>query len=133
MKKTLWVSLLCSALVLAFALPAVYAVDAPADGTKLVYFPKKEVVFNHSTHKSVDCKICHHTWDGAAKIGKCNDAGCHDNMDSKAKDIKALYMAFHTKEIKAKDSCYSCHVKIAGDDAAKKKELAGCAKSKCHP
>ena len=27
----------------------------------------------------------------------------------------------------------TCHVKVAGDDAAKKKELTGCKGSKCHP
>ncbi len=129
-----YVFALVTALVLAawVAAPALHAADAPADGTKLAYL-SKVVVFNHSAHKAQDCKTCHHKWDGAAAIQKCTTAGCHDVFDKKDKTDKSLYAKIHGKSSSTMLGCVECHKKAAGDDKEKAKELAGCAKSKCHP
>lgn len=120
-------------LVSAFALTAIAAPAAPADGLKMEK-TKKPVVFNHTTHASVACAECHHPVNGVEDYRKCSTAGCHDNFDPKdKKSINSYYQAMHKAKGAKFDTCVSCHVKVAGDDKAKKKELAGCAKSKCHP
>ena len=63
-------------------------------------------------------------------------AGCHDNLKDK-KGTNSLYYVVHAKE-KADaplkhQSCLSCHVKVVAEKPDLKKELTGCAKSKCHP
>lgn len=131
MKKFLTLGLVCFALVCFCALPALNAADAPADGLKLAN-TKKNVTFNHSTHKGEDCKACHHTWDGSSAIKKCTDAGCHDSFDKKDKSEHGYYNAMHTKK-GAHKSCVACHKDAAGKDKDKKKLLTGCSKSACHP
>ncbi len=130
MKKFLSMGLICAALVCFAALPALNAADAPADGLKLAA-TEKPVVFNHSTHKATDCKACHHKWDGAAPIQKCNNAGCHDVMDKKDKTVNSYYQAMHNKKA-AKPTCLSCHVDAAGKDKELKKKLTSCKGSACH-
>ncbi len=131
MKKFLSIGIVCAALVCFAALPVLNAADAPADGLSMAKTPKP-VTFNHSTHTGDDCKVCHHTWDGAAPVKKCSEAGCHDNMDKKDKSVNSYYQAMHSKKA-AKATCVSCHKKVAGKDKAKKKQLTGCKKSACHP
>ncbi|MBG0778110.1 MAG: cytochrome c3 family protein [Desulfovibrionaceae bacterium] len=131
MKKTLFMSLICAAIVCAFGLATLYAADAPADGLKMEA-TKNPVVFNHSAHKKYDCKECHHTWDGAGAIQKCSDKGCHDNMDKKDKSVHAYYKAMHGKG--KLSTCVSCHKDVAkAMDKDAKKALTSCKKSKCHP
>lgn len=131
MKKIFFLGLLL--LVTAFALTAVAAAPkAPADGLKMDK-TKKVVVFNHSTHKDIQCVDCHHPVDGKENYQNCASAGCHDNFDQKDKSVHSYYQAMHKKKGNKFDTCVSCHEKVAGADKAKKKELAGCAKSKCHP
>ncbi len=121
-------------LTAAFMLPAIASQPAaPADGLKMQKTATKVVIFNHSTHTSVKCGECHHPVDGKEDYRACSTAGCHDNLDKKDKSVNSYYQAMHkTKDVKFQ-SCVACHTKTAGADAAKKKELAGCAKSKCHP
>ncbi len=120
--------------VLAIAIPALAAPEAPADGIKMNNggTKKKTVVFNHSTHKEIACGSCHHPVDGKEDYRKCSTAGCHDDLKGK-KGTKSYYNVMHARKGTKFDSCVSCHVKTAGADAAKKKALVGCAKSKCHP
>lgn len=42
--------------------------------------PKRSPVeFPHSRHfASVDCRTCHHTWQGKELIKSCTTSGCHD-------------------------------------------------------
>jgi hypothetical protein len=42
--------------------------------------PKRSPVdFPHSQHfASVDCRTCHHTWQGTEVIKSCTTSGCHD-------------------------------------------------------
>ena len=135
MRKLLCVSLACAVMVCFFALPGLNAADAPADGMKMDnYQPAKKnlvVIFNHSTHKTSECKECHHKWDGKGKVAGCSSAGCHDVYDKKDKTEKSYYKIIHKKC--ALSTCVTCHKDHAGADKAKKKELAGCKKSKCHP
>ena len=59
-----------------------------------------------------------------------------DNLKDK-KGTNSLYYVMHAKE-KADaplkhQSCLSCHVKVVAEKPDLKKDLTGCAKSKCHP
>lgn len=122
-------------LISAFALTALAAPEVPQDGIKLVRTgnEKKAVVFNHSTHKDVKCVDCHHLVEGKEDYRPCATAGCHDNFDQKDKSVNSYYQAMHKAKNPKHQSCVSCHTAAAGADKDKKKELAGCAKSKCHP
>ena len=70
---------------------------------------------------------------GKEEYKSCASAGCHDAMGQKEKGINSYYQAVHKMKDVQHQSCVSCHTKAAGDDKDKKKELVGCAKSKCHP
>lgn len=131
MKKIFLLGLML--LVTAFALTAVAAAPSvPADGLELNK-TKKMVVFNHSTHAAIGCSDCHHPVDGKEDYRACATAGCHDNLDQKDKSINSYYQAMHKKKGNKYESCVSCHDKTAGADKDLKKQLTGCAKSKCHP
>ena len=132
MKRLLILAIFC--MLVALVVPAFAAQpEAPADGTKLNKGGKKEVVFNHSTHKTVACVDCHHPVNGKEDYRPCSTAGCHDVMGQKEKGVNSYYQAMHKVKDVQHQSCVSCHTTTAGDDKDKKKELAGCAKSKCHP
>ncbi|MFW5490616.1 MAG: cytochrome c3 family protein [Desulfovibrio sp.] len=125
MRKSLLVSLISAAIVCLFAVPAVFAVDAPADmvikapaGAKVTKAP---VAFSHKGHASMDCKTCHHKWDGAGAIQPCQASGCHANAAAKKGD-DSFYMAFH--ERKSEKSCVGCHKSM-------KKGPTKC--TECHP
>ncbi|MGD8523165.1 MAG: cytochrome c3 family protein [Desulfobacterales bacterium] len=75
--------------------------------------PKRSAVeFPHSTHFGLDCKTCHHKWQGKEVIQTCSASGCHDVTESLIKagsgavnrDQAILYYktAFH-------DMCIGCH------------------------
>ncbi len=116
--------------VFAFAVPVIAAPPAPKDG----YVMKKTAktsVFNHSTHTSVSCETCHHPVNGTPSYLPCGSAGCHDNLDPKAKGVDSYFQAMHKRAGNKYDTCVSCHVKIAGSDAAKKAALTSC-KGACH-
>ena len=132
MRKLFTLGLFC--LLAAFVLPAFAAQpEAPADGLKMEKSGKKVVVFNHSTHKDAKCGECHHPVDGKEDYRPCSTAGCHDVMGPKDKTVNSYYQAMHKVKEPKHQSCVACHTATAGEDKAKKKELAGCAKSKCHP
>jgi hypothetical protein len=132
MKKLLILGIICIGAVL--VLPAFASQpEVPADGIKMNFSEKKEVIFNHSTHKTEECNVCHHPVDGTDNYGKCNNEGCHNIAGTADKTVHSYNQAIHKKKDNKHQSCVSCHEKVAGADKAKKKELAGCAKSKCHP
>ncbi len=129
--KKLFVFVVAAAVLCAFALPSLFAADAP-DGIKMDK-TAQPVTFNHSTHTEENCEFCHHTSGGdTANIQKCSDAGCHDIMDKADKTSASYYKAMHGKHDTI-PTCVSCHREKAGADAEKKKELAGCKQSACHP
>ncbi len=130
--KKLFVCVVAAAIICAFALPNLFAADAPADGLKMDK-TKTPVVFNHSTHKAEDCEFCHHkSKDNPENIKKCSSEGCHDNFDKKAKGPENYYKAIHGAG-KTIPTCLSCHKEKAGKDKDMKKKLTGCKKSACHP
>mgnify|MGYP001547385773 CR=1 FL=1 len=129
MKKLLFVSLICAAVVLVFALPSLYAEDAPADGLVMSNMPSDNdltVVFNHSTHTDVGCEECHHT----GEMTNCSGAGCHDVFDKADKTTASYYFILHSNA--ERSTCISCH-KGLELDRDRLKELKGCRKSACHP
>ncbi|WP_147821774.1 cytochrome c3 family protein [Salidesulfovibrio onnuriiensis] len=120
------------AVILAFLLcvgNAYAGVQVPADmllaAPQAMKAQKAEVPFSHNQHAKagVECKTCHHTWDGKAEVLKCSSSGCHDQPDKK--DKMAFYKAFHGKD---EHSCVGCH------KAAKKagNKLAPTACKACH-
>lgn len=119
-------------LTLALTLPALAAQPpVPKDGYE-IKGSKKTVLFNHSTHTTIECGTCHHKVDNKENFQKCATAGCHDNLTEK-KGEKSLFYMMHTKEGVKYDTCMSCHIKIVAEKPDLKKDLTGCAKSKCHP
>ena len=132
MRKMFILGVFC--ILAAFVLPALAAQpEAPADGLKMEKSGKKVVVFNHGTHKTFKCVDCHHPVNGKEDYRPCATAGCHDIQGQKDKSVNSYYQAMHKAKDPQHQSCVSCHAKQAGDDKDKKKELTGCAKSKCHP
>lgn len=130
MKKILMLSL--SILVaVALAMPAIAARPEAPVGPMKMALTSKPVTFNHDTHASVDCAVCHHEVNGVENYGKCGDAGCHDAFGPKEKGKNSYYRLAHDK--KMENSCISCHTKVAGQDKDKKKALTGCKGSACHP
>lgn len=132
MKKTLLISMVTAALVCLFALPALYAVDAPGDMVLKVPAGAKQtkapVAFSHKGHAAVDCKTCHHTWDGSSAVKKCAAEGCHIDTSRKAKrKPTSFYSAFHARKSEA--SCVGCHKALK-----KEKKATGPTRcSECHP
>ena len=60
-------------------------------------------------------------------------AGCHDDLTAK-KGEKSLFYVVHTKTGLKHQTCLECHTKVVAEKPELKKDLTGCAKSKCcHP
>jgi hypothetical protein len=77
---------------------------------------RSAVEFPHSRHFiSLDCKSCHHTWEGPEKIKTCTTSECHEITVSPTKSAKGkidpniaiLYYktAYH-------QMCIGCHKEI---------------------
>ncbi|WP_320170859.1 cytochrome c3 family protein [Maridesulfovibrio sp.] len=127
MKKTLLVCLMAAALVCVFALPSLYAVDAPGDmvlkAPAGIDSKKAPVAFSHKGHAAIECTKCHHTWDGKSEVKKCDSEKCH--VKPGKKDKTSFYNAFH----KTDRSCMGCHK--AMKKAGSKTGPTSC--TKCHP
>lgn len=96
------------------------AADAPKDPITMTIpaggkATKPPVIFPHAKHAALDCKACHHKWDGKAKIQACKSAGCHDDVADKKGD-KSYYLAYH-KPVTL--SCLGCHKSLEKEKAAK--------------
>ena len=139
MKKSYFAAMLAVGMIM-FGAPALSLADeqpaVPADGLDFAG-AKKSVKFNHSSHKTVECKTCHHEVEGKQTYAKCASAGCHDDLTGK-QPPKALFPIAHSKKKLGHQTCMSCHDSVvaqkSGDEqAALKKELMGCKGSKCHP
>lgn len=124
-------------LAIAIAVPAFASkADVPAtpdDGIVMSHSGKKEVTFNHSTHATVECADCHHPVEGKVDYRPCATAGCHAIDRKDATETLSYNHALHKPQGTKFNTCMSCHREIAGTDAELRRELTGCAKSKCHP
>jgi len=131
--KKLFTILLSACMVLAVALPALFAEEAPKESIELAYLPDLKVQFPHDKHCSIACQECHHKWDGEGKIQSCTDSGCHDVMDKKDKTEKSFYNIIHGKGSDDVQTCLGCHREEAKKDKDKRKQLTSCRGSACHP
>lgn len=87
--------------------------------------PRLAVVFNHDTHKSVKCRICHHIADEQGKrFIKCTQEGCHSIKGSYQREPMSAFMAFHARGMDR--SCYGCHL----EERATHPSFRGC--QPCH-
>lgn len=87
--------------------------------------PLLAVVFNHSTHKSVKCVLCHHELDArGGRYEPCTAKGCHDIPGARARSPLSAFMAFHDPD--SDRSCYGCHKR----EARQHPEFVGC--RPCH-
>ncbi|MBQ9452188.1 MAG: cytochrome c3 family protein [Desulfovibrio sp.] len=93
---------------------------------------KKTVMFPHAGHEKIACTDCHHLVNEKENYAKCGSAGCHDDLAEK-KGVRSLYRVMHAKKETAHTTCLACHAKAVEEKPERKKELTGCAKSKCHP
>jgi len=110
MKKALFLSLVCAAVMCVFMLPALHASDAPED--MVLSMPEGQeatqppVDFSHVGHGDFECAECHHKWDGSGAVTPCSTEGCHSNYASK-KGADSFYGAFHDRQ--SMHSCLGCH------------------------
>ena len=86
---------------------------------------RMNVVFNHSSHKGINCLICHHmeTIDGDVFV-PCTNEECHATPGARERDTMSLFMAYHDQN--AEQSCYGCHKR----EAASHPDFKGC--RPCH-
>ena len=134
--KRIVVSLTAAVALCAFFIPTLFASQPAVPGEMILKAPEgveakqPPVTFSHEAHKDLDCKACHHEWDGKGEIGGCMDQGCHDIIDAKTpqekKDPRFYYNAFHDR--KSTISCVGCHSELR--KAEKPTGPIGC--KECH-
>ncbi|MDD6087885.1 MAG: cytochrome c3 family protein [Desulfovibrionaceae bacterium] len=121
----------CVSLVFGLSIPAF--ADAPikiedlrAATEKPVLLNHTGVVFNHSSHKTVDCWTCHHktTSDKRTFVSCSISSECHDSLSRDDRSRRSYMKAIHNK--KSSHSCMGCHIKQSATHAS----LKGCAP--CH-
>lgn len=79
--------------------------------------PKRSPVdFPHSRHfASVDCRTCHHTWQGTETIKSCTTTDCHDVAVSPTKSEKGSAnpdLAIRYYKAGYHQLCIGCHKEI---------------------
>lgn len=72
---------------------------------------RMEVIFNHSTHKSVKCRICHHMGLPGNRYAPCTNEECHALKGAAERNPMSVYMAYHAPYTDR--SCYGCHKSLA--------------------
>ncbi len=82
------------------------------------------VIFNHSSHKSVACRTCHHMGLPGNRYAACTNPECHSLPGPAERKPMSVYMAYHAPDTNR--SCYGCHKPLAG----KYPGFHGC--SPCH-
>ena len=93
---------------------------------------KMWVKFNHASHESVECDVCHtprfHGWRESVECDVCHHAApsdakdayvscgaseeCHSLKGTRERDPQSLFWAYHTKS--SERSCYGCHTTMLG-------------------
>ena len=89
--------------------------------------PRMAVTFNHSSHKGINCRLCHHmeTSEGDLFV-PCTNEECHATPGARKRDTMSLFMAYHDKNTDR--SCYGCHKK----GAAARPQFKGKGCRPCH-
>lgn len=93
--------------------------EAPDD----VDAQRSEVEFPHSAHFDLNCKVCHHTWDGESPILSCSTSECHDLTEVPEKGFEAgdavryYKSAYHS-------ACIGCHKEIKVRNKTLEKSMA---------
>lgn len=82
------------------------------------------VVFNHSSHKGINCFTCHHKAGEKGRYVPCSS--CHKDI-GRSKDPLSVFMAFHDK--KSSHSCLACHRSLAKENP----EMYGKTFHNCRP
>lgn len=70
------------------------------------------VVFNHSSHKDIACRNCHHEGLPGDRYASCSSSQCHAITSPASREPLSLYMAYHS--LRTKRSCLGCHKPLAG-------------------
>lgn len=87
--------------------------------------PQLYVTFNHSSHKRVACRLCHHMPNEEGKrFVKCTIEPCHSLQGSRQRNPMSAFMAYHDRE--SDRSCYGCHL----EKRARHPSFRGC--QPCH-
>ncbi len=82
------------------------------------------VIFNHSSHKKVKCRNCHHEGLPGNRYAACTSPECHAITDPSSREPLSVYMAYHAPGMQR--SCFGCHKPLAG----KYPDFKGC--RPCH-
>ena len=85
---------------------------------------RMRVSFNHSTHRDIACRNCHHEGLPGNRYASCTNKECHAITAPSSREVLSVYMAFHAPGTKR--SCFGCHKPLAGEYPGFK----GC--SPCH-
>lgn len=75
-------------------------------------YKRMYVVFNHSTHKDVACRNCHHEGLPGERYASCTNAECHAITAASSREPLSVYMAYHAPDMKR--SCFGCHKPLSG-------------------
>lgn len=70
------------------------------------------VIFNHSTHKGIACRTCHHEGLPGNRYASCTNKQCHAETAASSREPLSVYMAYHAPHTQR--SCYGCHKPLAG-------------------
>lgn len=70
------------------------------------------VIFNHSTHKEVKCRTCHHEGLPGNRYASCTSPECHAITAPSSREPLSVYMAYHAPDTQR--SCFGCHKPLAG-------------------
>lgn len=96
-----------------------HPIELDAGDSKRMY-----VIFNHSTHKDIACRNCHHTGLPGNRYAACTSPECHAITAPSSREPLSVYMAYHAPNMKR--SCYGCHKPLQG----KYPDFKGC--RPCH-
>lgn len=88
----------------------IFEIAAP-DGVEAKRSP---VEFPHGQHFDINCKTCHHQWDGTDEYLNCTTSGCHELTEAPqppSSDESILYFkkAYHQQ-------CIGCHKAIKAEN-----------------
>ncbi|MCR4666807.1 MAG: cytochrome c3 family protein [Desulfovibrio sp.] len=75
---------------------------------------RMNVVFNHTSHRGINCFTCHHMKSEKGRYVSCSE--CHKGA-GRSSDPTSRFAAFHARD--SKHSCYSCHTSLVAENPAR--------------